>query len=125
MMGRRTALARRIGKLASAAMLVALIGCASPTVTDGRGAPTDNLATLEVGISDAAEVHAALGEPRGNGVVRHSAEQNAPRPIWYYELVRVKDDQVELKILLVFFSEGKYDGHVWFAAHELMRFGEP
>ena len=125
MMGRRTALARRIGKLASAAMLVALVGCASPTVSDGRGAPTDNLASLEVGVSDEAAVRAALGEPRGNGFVRHSAEQPARRPIWYYELIQVKDDQVGLKILLVFFSEGKYDGHVWFAAQELMRIGEP
>jgi hypothetical protein len=125
MMGHHGARARRIGKLASAAVLVALVGCASPTVTDGRGAPTYNLVSLEIGVSDEGAVRAALGEPRGNGFVRHSAEQPARRSIWYYELVQVKDDQVGLKILLVFFSEGKYDGYVWFAAQELRRLGEP
>jgi hypothetical protein len=104
-------------------ILVAFSGCNSPTLTDGRNAPTGNLALLEVGLSDEAAVRTALGPPRGNGFVRHSAEQDARRPIWYYELIQIKGDQVKLKILLVFFSEGKYDGHVWFAAQELTSAG--
>lgn len=124
-MGRHAPLSRWIGKFALTAAFAMLVGCASPVITDGRGAPTDNLALLEVGVSDEAAVHAALGAPRGHGLMRHSAEQDARRPIWYYELIQFKDDQIGLKILLVFFSEGKYDGHLWFAANALMRVGEP
>lgn len=125
MIGRTFVFVVGIAKFARAALLLALAGCASPTFSDGRAAPTDRLATLHAGVSNEADVRAALGIPGGTGFMRHSADEPDRRPIWYYEFVQVKGDQIGLKILLVFFTEDKYDGHVWFAAQELLRAGEP
>jgi len=74
-------------------------------------------------VSTEAEVRTALGEPRGNGMVRHSSDQGTLRTIWYYEYVQLKGDQIGLKILLVFFDNEIYDGHLWFAANELVNRG--
>ncbi len=120
--GKFTAILMRV---ASAAFLALVMGCAIPPFSDGRPPPTDRLSNLKAGVSGEADVRAALGDPRGNGMIRHSSDQSDRRPIWYYEFAQVKGDQVGLKILLVFFYREKYDGHIWFAANELMRMGEP
>jgi hypothetical protein len=68
--------------------------------------------------STMSEVISALGQPRGYGETRHSPDQPL-RPILVYEYVRAKGDQIALNILLVYLDEGRYDGHLWFAAQEL------
>lgn len=105
-------------------LLVLTIGCSLPLISDGRPAPTNKLESLETGVSTQIDVRAALGEPRGNGMVRHTGDRATQRSIWYYEYVRLKDDQIGLKILLVFLDGDTYDGHLWFAADELVKFGE-
>ena len=105
-------------------LLVLTMGCSIPPISDGRPAPTNRLESLETGESTKTDVRAALGEPRGNGMVRHTSDQATLRSIWYYEYVQAKDDQLGLKILLVFFDSDTYDGHLWFAAEELVNFGE-
>lgn len=57
-------------------------------------------------------------------MLRHNSDQATRRTIWYYEYVQVKDDQIGVKILLVFFNAETYDGYLWFAAKELARRGE-
>ena len=42
-----------------------------------------------------------------------------PRSIWYYEYGQFKGKQIGLKIVLVFFRAGRYDGHLWFSSKEL------
>ena len=118
--GRLSRIARRAIGLA---LLVVTVGCSTPPVSDGRPAPTNRLGSLETGVSTEAEVRTALGEPRGNGMVRHSSDQATLRTIWYYEYVQLKGDQIGLKILLVFFDNEIYDGHLWFAANELVNRG--
>ncbi len=106
------------------ALLVLMIGCSLPPINDGRPAPTNKLESLETGVSTKIDVRAALGEPRGNGMVRHTSDRATQRSIWYYEYIRLKDDQFGIKLLLVFLDGDTYDGHLWFAAKELVNFGE-
>ena len=35
----------------------------------------------------------------------------------------MKGDQVALKIVIVFFKDGIYDGHLWFTSQELIALG--
>ncbi len=117
-------LPRFVQRVFGLAMLAMTIGCAMPPISDGRPARTNGLQVLETGVSGKSEVRAALGEPRGNGMVRHTTDPATRRSIWYYEYVRAKGDQLGLKILLVFFDDETYDGHLWFAGDELVKFGE-
>ncbi len=105
-------------------LLALMMGCSLPPISDGRPVPTNRLESLQTGVSTKIDVRAALGEPRGNGMVRHTSDRATQRSIWYYEYIRLKDDQLGLKILLVFLDGDTYDGHLWFAAKELVNFGE-
>lgn len=96
------------------AVVALLVGCA-PTVKFGSPPRTDHLDTLKVGASSKADVLLALGEPRGNGVTRLSAEAT-PRTIWFYEYTETAGKVADLKILLVFFDQDKYDGHLSFSS---------
>ncbi len=117
----------RLSRMAQGAvglvLLVLTIGCSIPPISDGRPAPTNRLESLETGVSTKIDVRAALGEPRGNGMVHHTTDPATRRSIWYFEYVQAKDDQLGLKILLVFLDGDTYDGHLWFAAKELVSFG--
>jgi hypothetical protein len=74
------------------------------------------LETLRVGASSIADVLLALGQPRGNGVVRFPVDPT-PRQIWFYEQTRIDEEwRVHLKILLVFLRHERYDGHIWFSS---------
>ena len=90
-----------------------LAGC---TLKFGSLPRTDHLDSLTVGISNKADVLLALGEPRGNGVARLSTVL-APRTIWFYEYFESPlTGSIDLKILVVFFDQDKYDGHFWFSS---------
>ncbi len=100
-------------------LLVLAAGCGSPpTITVGYRAPTQNLDRLVSEKSSAADVRAALGEPRGHGAARYTKDQ-PPRKVWYYEFIQIKGSQIGLDILLVFFQGDRYDGYIWFSAKEL------
>ena len=101
-------------------LLVLAAGCAPPqTITIGYRAPLQNLDRLISEKSTAADVRAALGEPRGHGAARYTKDQPL-RKVWYYEFMQVKGLQVGVNILLVFFRDDRYDGYLWFSAKELL-----
>jgi len=97
---------------------------AQAMLTFGRAAPTEPLLRLKGGISTKADVRAALGEPRGGGFARHSSREKI-REIWFYEYIQVRGEHVGLKIALVFFRNDRYDGHLWFAAKDLVAINQP
>ncbi len=76
---------------------------------------TDRLETLRLGVSTKPDVLLALGKPRGHGTARFAIEPT-PREIWFYEYVEVENRTGKVNILLVYFIEDKYDGHLWFSS---------
>ncbi len=101
-------------------LLVLATGCNVPPINIGYRAPINNLENLVSEQSSAADVHAALGEPRGHGAARLTKGQPL-RKVWYYEFIQLKGDQVGLNLLLVFFRDDRYDGYLWFSAKELVK----
>ncbi len=100
-------------------LLVLAAGCAVPLISIGEQTQTQNLDRLVSERSTAADVSAALGEPRGYGRARYTKDQPL-RNVWFYEFMQIKGDQVGVKILLVFFRGDRYDGYLWFSAKELL-----
>jgi hypothetical protein len=74
-------------------------------------------------VSTRADVLLALGEPRGYGVMRWTTALE-PRQVWYYEYVRWQmlpgASSMDPSILLVFFTQDRYDGHLWFSTAKLI-----
>lgn len=95
-----------------------LAGCAT-TIKYGSPPRTDRLETLKPGISIQQDVLVALGEPRGKGGARFSVDP-IPRTIWFYEYTEASGSRIDLKILLVFFQQERYDGHLWFSSASLI-----
>ena len=100
-------------------LLVLAAGCAAPPISIGEQTQTQNLDRLVSERSTAADVSAALGEPRGYGRARYTKDQPL-RNVWFYEFMQIKGDQGSVKILLVFFRGDRYDGYLWFSAKELL-----
>jgi hypothetical protein len=125
---------------ASAAFMLA--GCV--TIRYGSPPKTDRLESLKLGVSSKAEVQSVLGAPRGNGMLRHSAntlqyvqkftaDPGKPmgldmpidsdptrRTMWFYEYSEASGRNVDLKFLLIFFLGEHYDGHLWFSASNVL-----
>ena len=97
--------------------VILLAGCMS--VKYGVPPRTDRLGTLTVGVSSSADVLTALGEPRGRGAARFSIEPTR-RTIWSYEYTEAEGTQIGLKMLLVFFNQDRYEGHLWFSSATLV-----
>jgi len=89
---------RREFCLSSAALLVALSGCASPGA-GGQGPSTQDLARLSVGKTTAAEVKSALGPPR-----RVTRFDRMDRDVWEYR--RYNDPTDERLVAVQFSSDG-------------------
>ena len=108
---------KRRGSKACGLVGISLVGLlAGCTIKFGSLPRTDHLDSLMVGVSNRADVLLALGEPRGNGVARLTTEL-APRTIWFYEYFESPfTGSIDLKILVVFFDQDKYDGHFWFSS---------
>ena len=68
-------------------------------------------------VSNKADVLRVLGPPRGYGMMRLPAMPN-PNVLWFYEFTESDGNNVDLKILLVFFDGEKYNGHFWFSSFE-------
>ena len=111
----RTRTARALVGLVFAGLLM---GCA-PTIKYGSPPRTDRLETLRPGVSSTADVLLALGEPRGHGVARFPVDPQ-PLKIWFYEYTEARGKRADLKILLVFFRQERYGGHLWFSSAELL-----
>jgi hypothetical protein len=107
--------------LATLLILGLVAGCGStPPIDFGRPAPVDGFAKLRPGISTSNDVRALLGRPAGDGASRHVGQENI-RTLWFYEYGRIKDDKIALKIILVFFNDDIYEGHMWFSSKELIK----
>jgi len=80
----------------------------------------ERLGGLTRGVTTRADVLLALGEPRGSGgaVMDPGA---SPEEIWLYEFVKTDGREITLHILLVFFDEDRYDGHLWFQSVDTAR----
>jgi hypothetical protein len=111
----RRRVARTVVALASVLLLA---GCM--TIRYGSPPRTDQLVTLTPGVSSAADVRSALGEPRGQGVARLASVDPTPRTIWSYEYTEAEGSQIRLKMLLVFFNQDRYEGYLWFGAANLV-----
>ena len=116
------------GRAAGVALALAVSGllaaCSAPPFSMGYPARTSGLKNLVSQKSTVSEVIAALGEPRGYGMMRHSPDQPLRR-VLVYEYYRVKDDQISGNVLLVYFDKARYDGHLWFSAKELTTWNAP
>ncbi|MEE8516524.1 MAG: hypothetical protein V3T02_07800 [Alphaproteobacteria bacterium] len=107
-------------------MLTVLAACAP--IEFGSPPKIDRLADLTLGVSKKAEVQVALGEPRGHGAARlaDGALRRAigrgtdTREVWFYEFTKLEGRRINLKILLVFFDDDLYDGHLWFAGADFL-----
>ena len=98
---------------------LALVSACSTTMSFGSAPRIDGLEQLKIGISSAAEVLSALGEPRGRGLARF--DPSLPeQQIWFYEYVRSDGKKVQLKMLLVFMDKDAYAGYMWFSSGQLL-----
>ena len=105
--------------------LALVAGCAM-TLEYGRWPDTDQLGKLRLGQSDSAEVRQLLGEPTGKGQGR-MPDFPGTATVWSYEYQRISaaaGSDVEINVLMVFLSEGIYQGHFWFEAVDKMQVSE-
>ena len=99
---------------------VVLAGCTQTLLKFGAPLKLDQLDTLKLGDSTKTDVLLAVGQPQGEGVVRLPANRT-PRTIWSYDYTETKlglewtisARVTGLRVLLVFFDQDKYDGHLW------------
>jgi hypothetical protein len=99
--------------------LLGLSGCMT-SITYGTPPQIDQLANLDLGVSNYEDVRQKLGEPRGYGAVR--LDSSVPlRTIWFYEYQEAGGSRVNLKFLLVYFYQDRYEGYNWFASASLLR----
>ena len=100
-------------------LTVSFAGCQTVPIQDGRLPPVQNLGELTVGNSTKEDVVRLLGVPRGLGKTLHKPNTEF-RDIIYYEYVLLKDDDIGLKLLLVYLKDDVYDGHLWFGANQFI-----
>ncbi len=105
--------------LTGAGVAAAFVLAACMAIKIGSPPRIDQLPTLTVGVSTAADVLVALGEPRGRGAA-HFAIDPTPRTIWSYDYAEAEGPRMGLKMLLVFFNQDRYEGHLWFSSANLL-----
>lgn len=98
------------------AAIAILPGCI--TLEYGVDPNTGALDGLVTRQSTQADVLLALGEPRGKGGAEFAAQLGRPRDIWFYEAMKADTKTAQLKLLIVFFENGLYDGYWWFSSLE-------
>ncbi len=92
-------------------------GCT--TIKYGSPPRINKLETLKVGGSNKIDVRQSLGEPRGYGAARLSSVPKLSE-IWFYEFYVSQGSKTSLTLLLVFFDEDLYEGHLWFSGTQLI-----
>lgn len=132
----------RLIRFSTVCLVFSLAGCM--TIRYGSPPKTDHLDSLKLGVSSKADVQSVLGAPRGEGMLRHSAnslqyvkkvtaDPGTPiglrvpmdsdptrRTMWFYEYSEASGANVDLKYLLIFFLGDVYDGHLWFSASNVL-----
>ncbi len=89
-----------------------LQGCAT-RMEIGAPPRLDRLAQLTPNVSTRNDVLLTLGEPRGYGAARLDPGFKQQR-VWLYEYSVSEGKNVQISMLLVFFSGDAYDGYMWF-----------
>jgi hypothetical protein len=90
------------------------------SITYGTPPKIDQLASLQLGVSNSDEVRQKLGEPRGYGAVR--IEPSVPmRTIWFYEYEQGAGSRVNIQFLLVYLYQDHYEGYDWFSSGSLLQ----
>ena len=104
-------------------LVAAIAGCAM-SLEYGRWPDPSQLDKLQLGQSDSAESLRLLGEPTGKGKGRMPDFPDTA-DVWSYEYQLVSAgasaSEVEINLLLVFLSDGIYQGHFWFEAVDEMQ----
>lgn len=90
-----------------------LSGCAT-RMEIGAPPALHRLSELTPHVSTRNDVLLALGEPRGYGAARLAPSFTRQR-VWLYEHNVSEGRNIQITMLLVFFSGEKYDGYMWFA----------
>jgi hypothetical protein len=102
---------------------VLAVGCVASTTTTGPFTQTGRIESeLERGVSTKRDVQRVLGTPKGSGGAVLPTDPRA-REIWYYEDIKMANMRrdpdgyvhadLSLRILLVFFLDGRFDGFMW------------
>lgn len=91
----------------------------------GEFPPVDLIDTeLQRGVSTTVDVERVLGKPTGYGGYL-AIMDGIPRDVWYYHdinssLIDTKDGvmrmHTHIQVLLVYFSNNRFDGYQWFSA---------
>ena len=104
-------------------LLVAIfLGACASQQAEQPSVPAFNYAalttTLHRGISTAADVKAALGEPQGSGGFLYPTDTEE-QTLWFYEKLKVNTSggkmDIQQDMLLVFFKAARFDGFLWFS----------
>lgn len=90
-----------------------LQGCAT-RMEIGAPPALDRLNQLTPHVSTRNDVLLTLGEPRGYGAARLDPGFT-PQRVWLYEHNVSEGRNIQITMLLVFFTGEKYDGYMWFA----------
>jgi len=98
---------------------VSILGGCAPTIKYGSQPRINKLETLKVAGSNKTDVRQSLGEPRGYGAALFSSVPK-PSEIWFYEFYVSQGSKTSLALLLVFFDEDLYEGHIWFSGTQLI-----
>jgi hypothetical protein len=120
----------KIPQLILGLLLAGILSACMPTIKFGVPPKVDRLGSLKVGTSTRSDVLMALGEPRGHGAARFSNAASLKHGVasyhdlWFYEYAESDGTNVQLKFLLVFMDQDRYNGHFWFSSSELMEVEE-
>lgn len=107
---------RRLLALPLLALACSLVGgCSSMRSRVGEWLDMPGMERLQVGASTAAEITAALGEPRGTGRAQLPFHP-APREMWtyYHEVGNLTDSR--RKFHFVSLDQGVLDGYTWLSS---------
>ncbi len=110
---------RLITRVVAVLTFLGLGGCMT-SITYGTPPKIDQLANLKLGVSNYEDVRQKLGEPRGYGAMR--PDSRIPlRTIWFYEYEEAAGSKMNIKFLLVYFYQERYEGYDWFSSASLLQ----
>jgi hypothetical protein len=93
--------------------LVVLSGCAT-RMEIGSPPRVERLSQLIPQVSTKNDVLLTLGEPRAYGAARLDPNFKQ-QSVWEYEYTVAEGKNIQLSMLLIFFTGDEYDGYMWFA----------
>jgi hypothetical protein len=93
--------------------LMGLSGCAT-RMEIGSPPRVERLSQLTPHVSTKNDVLLTLGEPRAYGAARLDPNFKQ-QSVWEYEYMVAEGKNIQLSMLLIFFTGDEYDGYMWFA----------